>query len=655
MRNDVVGVLYADIDGVFGRFHESDRDLLAMLASQAAVALDNARWSQGLEQKVAASVRQQLKQRANELAIINSIQQGISASLDFQSIVDLVGDKLREVFDTGDIGIRWVDEKAELVHHLYEFEHGKRLNLPPAPLRRDGPVSSRLYRRETVVLNTRAESDALGVGTIPGTDPSKSGVFVPIVGSDRVLGSIILENYEREHAFGDAEVRLLRTVAAGMGVALENARLYSESQRLLKETEQRNAELAVINSIQQGMSASLDFQSIVDLVGDKLREVFDNGDIGIRWRDEPAGLIHYLYEYEHGVRITVPSTPINPDSVVARSMMRREPLVINSRAEAFALGIAVFAGTDPSKSSMFVPIVASDRVLGTIVLENYQRENAYGEAEVRLLRTVASGMGVAIENARLFSETQRLLKETEQRAAELAVINSIQHGMAEELDFKAIVDLVGDKLRELLQPATLGIARLRRAGRPTRFLLRGGARQAAASSRRAPRGRRKGQALEFPDPLRRAQSVVWPRPRRVQILELFVAEGSAMPVGLGDPIFAGERFLGFDRRSRIHERHRRFRRRRRAPALDRRGQHGGRARNARLFDETQRRTRETAALLEVGRDLSRRSTYRRSWTASRGTPGTSCARSPAQSSCPRRATTIYRAIVAVGEAARSYP
>ena len=56
---------------------------------------------------------------------------------------------------------------------------------------------------------------------------------------------------------------------------------------------------------------------------------------------------------------------------------------------------------------------------------------------MRLLRTVASGMGVAIENARLFAETQRLLKETEQRAAELAVINSIQQGIAAELDFQA--------------------------------------------------------------------------------------------------------------------------------------------------------------------------------------------------------------------------
>jgi hypothetical protein len=85
-----------------------------------------------------------------------------------------------------------------------------------------------------------------------------------------------------------------------MSVALQNARLFGETQSLLKETEQRAAELAVINSIQEGSAAELDFQAIVDLVGDKLREVFATGDIGIRWYDAAAGVVHYLYEYEHG-------------------------------------------------------------------------------------------------------------------------------------------------------------------------------------------------------------------------------------------------------------------------------------------------------------------------------------------------------------------
>ena len=60
------------------------------------------------------------------LQIINSIQQGLAAELDFQAIVDLVGDKLREVFQTTpDLVISWYDEKTNLVHYLYEFEHGK--------------------------------------------------------------------------------------------------------------------------------------------------------------------------------------------------------------------------------------------------------------------------------------------------------------------------------------------------------------------------------------------------------------------------------------------------------------------------------------------------------------------------------------------------
>ena len=53
----------------------------------------------------------QLEQRAGELELVNSIQQGIAAKLDFQAIVDLVGDKLSRVFDAGDLSIRWWDRR----------------------------------------------------------------------------------------------------------------------------------------------------------------------------------------------------------------------------------------------------------------------------------------------------------------------------------------------------------------------------------------------------------------------------------------------------------------------------------------------------------------------------------------------------------------
>ena len=50
-RRELLGFLYADIEGACGRFHDDDRDLLAMLAAQAAVALANLRFAAGLEQQ----------------------------------------------------------------------------------------------------------------------------------------------------------------------------------------------------------------------------------------------------------------------------------------------------------------------------------------------------------------------------------------------------------------------------------------------------------------------------------------------------------------------------------------------------------------------------------------------------------------------------
>ena len=57
----------------------------------------------------------------------------------------------------------------------------------------------------------------------------------------------------------------------------------------------------------------------------------------------------------------------------------REPAIANTTADYPKLGLALIDGTDQSKSLIGVPIISSDRVLGIIVMEDYERENAYGE------------------------------------------------------------------------------------------------------------------------------------------------------------------------------------------------------------------------------------------------------------------------------------
>jgi len=70
-------------------------------------------------------------------------------------------------------------------------------------------------------------------------------------------------------------------------------------------------------------------------------------------------------------------------------------------------------------------IISGDQVTSVMSLQNLDREDAFSESDVRLLSTLAASLSVALENARLFAETQRLLAETNERAAELAIINSV--------------------------------------------------------------------------------------------------------------------------------------------------------------------------------------------------------------------------------------
>ena len=430
-------------------FNESSVRLVQTVVAAMSVALENARLFDETQRLL-----KETEQRAAELAVINSIQEGVAAELDFQNIVDLVGDKLREVLQTGEIGIRWFDNKDKVVRYLYEFEHGNRLTIPPAPPRTIS-WEELMSRREAVVNNTGAE--VIAAGTVPGTDTAKSNAMVPIIGSDRVVGSIIVENYEREYAFSESDVRLLQTVASSMGVALENARLFDETQRLFKAEQERAAELQIINSVQQGLAAELEFQAIVDLVGDKLREVFRTPDLGIDWYDETTGLLHTLYQYEHGSRLQSRSVAPLPGGIFETIREKRQPVILNKATDYAVLNVGVVPGTDQSKSAVFVPIIGSDRLVGLISIENYETENAFGDSELRLLTTIAASLGTALENARLFDETQRLLKETEQRNAELAIINSVQAALAAELNIQGIYDAVGDKVREIFGNADIGI------------------------------------------------------------------------------------------------------------------------------------------------------------------------------------------------------
>ena len=422
-------------------YTKSDLDLLVFVAQHVANAL------------VRARAIEETRERNAELAIINEIGSALAKQLDYDQIVEQVGERIAGIFATQSVSVGLYDEASDTVEWRYEIFGGVRYHTEPMHLGA-GLTTPVVHEARTIRAGTSEEALRLGAvatsyADVVGTDGSWLGA--PIRSGDRVAGVIVLES-PRDHAFSDADERLLTIVAANMGVALENARLFDETKRLLGETDARAAELAIINEIGQALAKQLNFKAVIDLVGERIRDIFDARSMFIATYDAGAGRIDFPYFRDQGVRRTTGSLTFGP-GLTSHVIRTRAPLRLANGREADALG-AIEPDADPSgghdasverESWIGVPIFSGERVMGVLAMESTETD-AYDEADERLLTTVASSMGVALENARLFDQTKRLLAETDARAKELAVVNEVQRALAEHIDMKAMYDLAGDKL-----------------------------------------------------------------------------------------------------------------------------------------------------------------------------------------------------------------
>jgi GAF domain-containing protein/CheY-like chemotaxis protein len=449
----VIGVMVIGNDAPHA-FSESDERVVGTVASSMGVALENARLFAETKRLLGET-----DERAAELALLNRVQEGLAQNLDMQSMYDLVGDKIQEIFDAQVVDIGVFDFDEEVVHYPYTIERGVRFPDEPTPIH-DSPMTKLLMQGQPILVGDLPAWEAEhGVRwpVIQG-EPARSMLFAPLMSGGKVTGRISLQNLDRTNAFSERDVRVLSTLATSLSVALDNARLFDETKRLLGQTDERAAELAMINSVQQGLAQNLDMQSMYDLVGDRIQELFDAQVVDIGVLDRAAGAFHFPYTIERGVRF--PDEPLPLIGFRKRVVDTRQPLLINERADQQAVDYgqpAVLSG-EPSKSALFAPLLIGDEVRGVISLQNLDREHAFSESDVRLLTTLASSLSVALDNARLFDETKRLLTEADRRSAELAIVNDVQRSLAAQLDVGAMYELVGQRATDVFDTQVVDIA-----------------------------------------------------------------------------------------------------------------------------------------------------------------------------------------------------
>ena len=369
-------------------------------ASQSAVSLDNARL---YEDSVSRAT--ELDQRSQRLTTLNRFTSALTGSLDTEQILNLTADELLK-----GLGARRVS--------VVTFERGRaywkittprtRIKLPkPLP---DSPIFSRLHE-SLGIFNTddaRSEPDLADLMEMLGENTTAL-LILPLT-SGQSLTALIFAQMMGEARFGINELEVGRTITNQATIALENARLYQSSVRTAER-------FAVLNESSSLISASLDPDEIYISVHKAAERLVPMDSFVITIYDEEKNEIDPVYLYDRGKRHLGERVPFGKGMSSEVIKTARAILISNVEQVNKMDTIVIAEEAEEIQSIVAVPMIVGNKARGMLSAQSY-KPGIYTAEDMQILGTLANQAIVAIQNGRLFEETQNLASTLERRVVE---------------------------------------------------------------------------------------------------------------------------------------------------------------------------------------------------------------------------------------------
>ena len=156
------------------------------------------------------SLTHQLKQREAELSLLNSIQEAINKEVGMQGIYNMVGDKIRDLFDAQVVGVFTIDHDKQMEIFNFLYEDGEIIS--PKPRKLDAVRKLLIDKRELILIDKDfpekvAKISGRPAKAVPGTRLPKSILLVPMIVKNDVSGYVSIQNLDRELAFSANDVK----------------------------------------------------------------------------------------------------------------------------------------------------------------------------------------------------------------------------------------------------------------------------------------------------------------------------------------------------------------------------------------------------------------------------------------------------------------
>jgi GAF domain-containing protein len=296
---------------------------------------------------------------------------------------------------------------------------------------------------------TASLDPAVVLGYLAGKDGEKVAP-TPILMEPTKLELLEIIDSDPDREWSDDELLLVEQVADQLSLALENAKLFNQTQDALSETDEQARRLRLLNEMSEELSRVSALQEILDITSrfvDVIMET-DRSNVTILTDSGEALDIFELHGEKGAISIgtqlplegTAAGMAIKEGRLINIGDLEKDIHNIDSKT-LFEEGI---------RATLVAPLFISGKVLGTLNIGSHQI-NFFSKNEENLITSISTIVSSTVENRRLFDAVQGALLDSDEQGRRLKLLNEMSEQLSQVNDIDEIGRIVTAKTLEILQ------------------------------------------------------------------------------------------------------------------------------------------------------------------------------------------------------------
>ena len=387
LEGEVIGKLSIDNKDSRRPIEESELESVALFASQAAAAIENARLY-----KAVAVERDRSKAQAEQLMALVEITKKMQSELELPSLLNLISQQAVELLDADSGGILLLDDEGQHLTFKGSFGLGRKI----VKGTRDtvgSSIAGRVVKQRSAIIANDIPNDPRFENPAADLEGFLAIISTPLWVGGEIIGTLDVHSKSDRQAFDQSDLQILSLMASQAAVAIENARLLEETQQRADQLETLNQITALINAaldingilevaLREGLQAIRAYTGTIMLVNPltnrfEIKARINQGEFLLDETDWKWGLGEGIAGY-----VTETGIPYNCPDITEDSRF---------------VGVVTLRNYH---SLLCVPIISHGRVLGVINAKSKGR-NFFKSDDLQILSTLANHAAIALESQRL--------------------------------------------------------------------------------------------------------------------------------------------------------------------------------------------------------------------------------------------------------------